>query len=171
MLRNVSPDVTGNRFFCRANGQKLRATEAVFFSCIPPVFPLGQNSIPIDGLFHRLAPPITGSCEFTRSRKQPSLNSRINAATAEVDDLLSKRTLQAAKKQVVIFSTSWCPACQAARRYMDSKGISYRDVDVEKSSEGANEYRRQGGDGSVPLIVVGDRKMVGFSSAELDSML
>jgi glutaredoxin len=99
------------------------------------------------------------------------LQQNITAANAAVDDLLSQQAQEAAKKQVVIYSTSWCPACKAAKQYMDSKGISYRDVDVEKSPEGADEYRSQGGTGSVPLIVVGDRKMVGFNSAELDSML
>ena len=96
------------------------------------------------------------------------LTQEIDATTKDVDDLLSQRS---ASKQVVIYSTSWCPACQAAKRYMDGKGISYRDVDVEKSPEGAAEYRSKGGNGSVPFIVVGDRTMTGFSASQLDSML
>jgi glutaredoxin len=97
------------------------------------------------------------------------LTQEIDAANAEVEDLLAKRTAE--KKQVVIYSTSWCPACQQAKRYMDGKGIKYRDVDVEKSREGGDEYRRQGGDGGVPLIVVGEKKIKGFNASELDSML
>jgi len=97
------------------------------------------------------------------------LKQEIDAASTEVDDLVSKHAAE--KKQVVIYSTSWCPACKQAKRYMDGKGINYRDVDVEKSPEGADEYIRQGGSGSVPLIVVGEKKMKGFNASELDSML
>jgi glutaredoxin-like YruB-family protein len=87
----------------------------------------------------------------------------------EVEDLLAKQAAE--KKQVVIYSTSWCAVCRSAKQYMDSKGIKYREVDVEKSKEGAEEYRRQGGDGAVPLIVVGDKKLKGFDPHALDAML
>ena len=97
------------------------------------------------------------------------LTQELADANAAVEDLLAKRAAE--KKQVVIYSASWCSVCQQAKRYMDSKGISYREVDVEKSREGADEYRRLGGDGAVPLIVVGDRKMRGFNPSQLDSML
>jgi glutaredoxin len=53
---------------------------------------------------------------------------------------------------------------------MDSKGISYRDVNVE-TSDGQAEYQAQGGDGAVPLIVVGNHKMRGFNAEELEASL
>jgi glutaredoxin len=96
------------------------------------------------------------------------LTQGVDAATKELGDLTSQR---AAMKEVVIYSTSWCPACKMAKNYMDGKGISYRDVDVEKSPEGAAEYRRLGGSGAVPFIVVGDKTMTGFSAQQLEAML
>jgi glutaredoxin len=92
------------------------------------------------------------------------------AANMELEDLLAKQVTEK-NNQVVIYSTSWCSVCKTAKRYMDSKGIKYREVDVEKSKEGAEEYRREGGDGSVPLIVKGDKKLKGFDPRALDSML
>jgi mycoredoxin len=92
----------------------------------------------------------------------------VDAATKAVGDLVTQR---AAIKEVVIYSTSWCPACKVAKSYMDGKGISYRDVDVEKSPEGAAEYRRLGGNGSVPFIVVGEKTMTGFNAQQLEAML
>ncbi len=71
-----------------------------------------------------------------------ALTQEVTANNMEVEDLLAKQAAE--KKQVVIYSTSWCSVCQSAKRYMDGKGIKYREVDVEKSKEGAEEYRRQG---------------------------
>lgn len=98
------------------------------------------------------------------------LTQKVTVANMEVDDLLA-RQVEAETTQVVIYSTSWCSVCKTAKRYMDSKGIKYREVDVEKSKEGAAEYRQQGGDGSVPLIVIGDKKVKGFDPHAFDSML
>ena len=88
----------------------------------------------------------------------------------EMEDLLAKQATER-ENEVVIYSTSWCSVCKTAKSYLDSKGIKYREVDVEKSKEGAEEYRRQGGDGGVPLIVIGDKKLKGFDPHALDSML
>ena len=98
------------------------------------------------------------------------LTQQVTAATMELEDLLASQATQT-KMMVVIYSTSWCSVCKTAKRYMDSKGIKYREVDVEKSKEGAAEYRQQGGDGSVPLIVIGDKKVKGFDPHAFDSIL
>ena len=98
------------------------------------------------------------------------LTQQLTAANVELEDLLAKQATEK-KTQVVIYSTSWCSVCKNAKRFMDSKGIKYREVDVEKSAEGAAEYRQQGGDGSVPLIVIGDKKVKGFDPHAFDSIL
>jgi glutaredoxin len=103
------------------------------------------------------------------------VTNQIASLNAEVDALMSKRISETKNlpppKEVVIYSTSWCGVCKQAKAYMDGKGIAYRDVDVEKSPEGAQEYRAHGGNGSVPLIVVGDQTMTGFSPQRLDEMV
>jgi glutaredoxin len=106
---------------------------------------------------------------LTQAEQFQQLRQQIDATNAELEDLPAKRAAE--QKEVVIYSTSWCAACKQAKRYMDSKGINYREVDVEKSAEGGEEYKRQGGDGSVPLIVMGNEKMRGFNPDKLDSML
>ncbi len=47
-------------------------------------------------------------------------------------------------------------------RWVDEKGIKYKEYDVEKSAKGKSEYRRLGAKG-VPVILVGKRRMNGFS--------
>lgn len=71
---------------------------------------------------------------------------------------------------VTIYGTDWCPACKAARDYMQSKGIAYRDVDIEHSHEGAEEFQQRGG-GPIPMIVINGAQTTGFNSAWVDAHL
>jgi glutaredoxin len=70
---------------------------------------------------------------------------------------------------ITMYSTDWCGHCKNARRYFASKGISYRELDVEKSDSGRREYEALGA-GGVPLIVVGDKFMRGFSAAAFEAL-
>jgi glutaredoxin len=76
-----------------------------------------------------------------------------------------------AAKQVVIFTTAECPYCKQAKQYFAHKGIPYREINIDMPGTGAQEYRKYGGTGSVPLIVVGDKTVHGFSAEELDRLL
>ena len=68
------------------------------------------------------------------------------------------------KKRVVMFSASWCGVCKKARKYFRRKGIRFTEYDIEKSSKGKRLYRDLGATG-VPVILVGKRRMNGFSEA------
>ena len=68
---------------------------------------------------------------------------------------------------VTMYSTTWCGHCKNARNYFASKGIPYRDIDVEKSPDAAREFKRLGGEG-VPLILVGSKAMSGFDPEEFE---
>lgn len=37
--------------------------------------------------------------------------------------------------KVVLYGTSWCPGCAALRKDLEEHGVSYVDIDVEKSGE------------------------------------
>ena len=72
--------------------------------------------------------------------------------------------------RVRMFTTTWCGYCKQARAHLSSKGIPFEDLDVEKSANGKQEYAALTGRG-VPIILVGDQRMDGYSRATLDSML
>ena len=79
--------------------------------------------------------------------------------------VLRKKAPEAARPRstsVTMYSTDWCPHCRRARDYFNAKGIAFTEIDVEKSEAGNREYKSYGGKG-VPLIVVGDKTMRGFS--------
>ncbi|MGR9116517.1 MAG: glutaredoxin domain-containing protein [Gammaproteobacteria bacterium] len=65
-------------------------------------------------------------------------------------------------KQVVMYATSWCPYCKKARDYFQENGIDYVEYDIEKDYSAKIRYDALGGRG-VPVILVGEKRMSGFS--------
>jgi glutaredoxin len=81
--------------------------------------------------------------------------------------LITKR--KGSSKDVVMYSASWCGYCKQARRYFRQKNIAFDEYDVEKSSKGKTDFRKLGGNG-VPLILVGNKRMSGFSVAGFEKL-
>lgn len=71
---------------------------------------------------------------------------------------------------VTMYSTSWCPHCKRARAYFAQKGIRFTEIDVEKSAAGRRDYEALGASG-VPVILVGDKMMRGFSPEGFERLL
>ena len=63
--------------------------------------------------------------------------------------------------RVILYSASWCGHCDRARAYFERNDIAFAEYDVETTRRG-----RRFLDGlesnSVPVIVVGDRRLIGF---------
>jgi glutaredoxin len=76
----------------------------------------------------------------------------------------------AAKAPVKMLATSWCGYCAKARAYLNSRGIPFEELDVEKSAQGKQEYRALKGRG-VPIILVGNQRMNGYDQGRLEGML
>ncbi len=79
-------------------------------------------------------------------------------------------TVATSQGKITIYSASWCGYCKRAKAYLNSRGISYSDLDVETSEEGKTAYRKLGAHG-VPVIFVGEQRMDGFNQASLEDML
>jgi glutaredoxin len=78
--------------------------------------------------------------------------------------------------QVVIYGAEWCGACHDAARYLRRKGIAYVEKDIEKDADAAREMQaklaRNGlRAGSIPVIDVRGKVMVGFNAGEIDAAL
>jgi glutaredoxin 3 len=57
--------------------------------------------------------------------------------------------------KVEIYSTQWCGYCARARRLLDTKGVSFTDIDVEADSAKRDEMiARSGGRRTVPQIFI-----------------
>lgn len=72
-------------------------------------------------------------------------------------------------ESVVMYSASWCGVCKQARRYFEQQQIAFTEYDIEQDAKGRTAYRRLGASG-VPVILVGDRRMNGFSVAGFEKL-
>lgn len=72
-------------------------------------------------------------------------------------------------EDVVMYSTTWCGYCKKAKRYFNQHNISFEEYDVEKSAKGKMDYKALRGRG-VPIILVGNRRMNGFSESSFEKL-
>jgi glutaredoxin len=77
---------------------------------------------------------------------------------------------------VIIYGAEWCSACHDAARYLRRKGVPYVEKDIEKDADAAREMQaklaRNGlRAGSIPVIDVRGKVMVGFNASEIDAAL
>ena len=70
---------------------------------------------------------------------------------------------------VILYSTRWCGHCKRAREYFRANRISFEEYDVEKSTKGKRDFKRLRARG-VPVILVGENRMNGFSEASFQDM-
>lgn len=111
-----------------------------------------------DGKVHMSdRPPDEGDAE--------RLNIRSYSGPAEVSTVGDSSS-----KSVVMLSASWCGVCKQARAWMLANSVPFTEHDVETSQTGKTEFRRLDGK-AVPIILVGDRRMNGFSADRLKAML
>ena len=86
------------------------------------------------------------------------------------DTAVAAASTPAEQPAVVMYATTWCGYCAAAREFFAANGIRYVERDIEQSSVFRDELRRLGGNG-VPLIVVGEETVNGYNEARLRGLL
>lgn len=88
-------------------------------------------------------------------------------------------TLQASQSQpqaepvadVVLYCTSWCPACRKARAYLQEHGIEYVEVDITRDRAAAQRVRGwANGNETTPTFYIKGTIVVDFDRAKLDQV-
>lgn len=106
-------------------------------------------------------PPKTASRQSVE--KLPELNDYSHSAQPY------SSVQNAGSDRVIMYSTSWCGYCKKARRYFQKYNIAFEEYDIETSSSAHRRFKKLGGNG-VPLIVIGDKTMSGFSADRFESL-
>lgn len=65
-------------------------------------------------------------------------------------------------KKVEIYTTQWCPYCNAAKDLLDAKGVAYEEVDAEDPEARGRMIHRAHGRRTVPQIFVGETHVGGY---------
>lgn len=79
-------------------------------------------------------------------------------------------------KGVVLYSTSWCPACRQARAWLKEKKIPFVEKDIEKDKRAAAELMSKAkkagvSPSGVPVIDVNGTLVLGFDAARIGALL
>ncbi len=69
---------------------------------------------------------------------------------------------------VVLYAAEWCGYCKKAKAYLGSKGISYREIDID-TDYGKGAFAQAGGQ-NIPLLFAKGERILGFSESAYDSI-
>ena len=72
---------------------------------------------------------------------------------------------------VKIYSTSWCPACVKAKKYLNLKGVEFNEINVADKHEDREEVFRASGQRTVPVLDIDGEIIVGFDKAAIDKAI
>lgn len=73
--------------------------------------------------------------------------------------------------KVVIYSATWCAFCHAAKDYLDKKGVSYTDKDVDSDRAIAEEAMEVSGQTGIPVLNINGKIIIGFDRPRIDAAL
>ncbi|WP_423066449.1 glutaredoxin 3 [Devosia sp. CN2-171] len=65
-------------------------------------------------------------------------------------------------KKVEIYTTQWCPYCDAAKSLLQKKGVDYEEVDADDADTRMAMVQRAHGRRTVPQIFVGETHVGGY---------
>jgi glutaredoxin len=142
--------------------------------------PLGDGTYPVK-LSTRAE--FDAIAEARRGKNGPTLASASHPPTPEPAGVGSNAAqgteaapTAAARPTVIIYGASWCGACHEAAAYLKRKGVAFVEKDIEEDANAAREMQaklaRAGKrSGSIPVIDVRGKVMVGFNAREVDSAL
>ncbi|CAB1129828.1 NrdH-redoxin [Candidatus Hydrogenisulfobacillus filiaventi] len=72
---------------------------------------------------------------------------------------------------VIVYTTPTCRWCKAAKTYLSTHKVPYREVDLTRHPEAVQDVMRKTGQTGVPVIVVNGRAVVGFDRPRLAQLL
>ena len=79
---------------------------------------------------------------------------------------------------IVVYSTQWCPYCVMAKKLLEAKGLTYREIDVTHDEALRQEMVDRSGRRTVPEIFIDDDLVGGYdelarlnATGELDRRL
>ena len=79
---------------------------------------------------------------------------------------------------IIIYSTGWCVPCKNAKKLLDDKKVTYKEIDIEKNEISRDDLYNITGGRTVPQILINDTVIGGYrkllylnQSGELDQLL
>jgi glutaredoxin len=70
---------------------------------------------------------------------------------------------------IVVYTTSWCPACKQARSWMNENGVAYSERDIERDRDAHDTLKKISGGTTIPTFDIEGQVRVGFSPSWVQS--
>ncbi|MEC5217904.1 glutaredoxin [Actimicrobium sp. GrIS 1.19] len=71
---------------------------------------------------------------------------------------------------VTLYTTAACPACDDARALLTKRGIPFAEKTVTTSAD-AERLKQAGGNGTIPMLLIGRVKQIGFEAGAVNTAL
>ena len=105
-------------------------------------------------------------------------NDVILAELRRIDPEAAQRAKQAGgptelpREGIIMYCTSWCPACRRARRFLDERGIAYTEIDINRTPQARPRLRElTGGTLTTPTFEIDGEVIVNFDRDKLERAL
>ncbi|HEU0073771.1 MAG TPA: glutaredoxin family protein [Dehalococcoidia bacterium] len=73
---------------------------------------------------------------------------------------------------VTVYTTGWCASCFMAKRYLQQKGVAFREIDIERVPGAAREVMNLArGYKTVPTFIIGESVVVDWDQRAVASAL
>ena len=66
--------------------------------------------------------------------------------------------------KITIYSTTWCPSCVSAKQLLNSKNISFTEINIEDKNMSREDLAKITGGRTVPQIVINNKCIGGFEN-------
>ncbi len=122
------------------------------------------------------APPSHGNSSEKVERVSGHKDGVPTVRYADTESLSSNSTSGKAEKSktpsVELYVTNWCPYCKVARNFFLSKGIPFKEYDIDKDKDAAlRKYKLDKGGAGVPFVVINGRGIRGYSKEAYEEAL
>jgi glutaredoxin len=68
---------------------------------------------------------------------------------------------------ILVYSATWCSACNALKEYLSNNNIQYKNIDVDKDKTAMKRLGEWGLKG-IPVIIIKDNLIQGFNQTLLE---
>jgi glutaredoxin-like YruB-family protein len=75
------------------------------------------------------------------------------------------------RPEVVVYTTAWCGWCRKTLQFLDEKGVSYTNKDIEANDWNRDELIEKTGRTSIPVVEIDGQIIRGFNAARMEQLL
>jgi glutaredoxin len=72
---------------------------------------------------------------------------------------------------VIVYYTSWCPACRSLRGYLAERGIRSTEYDIENDSAAKARQRALNPRGTIPTVDIEGQVLIGFNPRRIEAAI